>query len=292
MKKTCILTIGFLTFFCILSFISSNTNGAEITKPTFYVGGNGPGNYTTIQDALDNITAGGTVYVYPGTYHENLMITTPVHLIGENTNTTIIDGDNTQYVVALDAGNSSLSGFTITHSEMKFPYAGIYVNSDHNTITNTILTGNFYGIQLGYGAQKNLIVNNTIFQNGRCGIYFNHASKNSLIGNIVFNHPVNGFGLYEFSDDNRITNNIFSNNREAGLNVRESYDNQVIGNTFIQNHVGFHTPAPEYHTNAHNNTFSNNGVALEEERDAFVFTVVVFDILVLFVFLVFKKLIT
>jgi nitrous oxidase accessory protein len=292
MKKTRILAIGIPLIFCFFSVMSFSCRGGDITTPTLYVGGTGLGNYTTIQEALDTITVGGTVYVYPGTYHENLTITTPVHLIGENTNTTIIDGDNTQYVVTLDAGNSTLSGFTIIHSKMKFPYAGIYVISDHNTITNNILTENFYGMQLGYDARENLLENNTIFRNGRCGVYFNHASYNRLIGNIVFDNPVNGFGLYEFSNNNSIMDNTFSNNSETGVNVRESYNNQVFNNTFIQNHVGFHTPAPEYHTVVRDNTFSDNDVSIEEERDAFVFTVVVFDILVFFVFLVFKKLTT
>ena len=35
-----------------------------------YVGGSGPGNYTKIQDALDNATEGDTVYVYSNTYYE------------------------------------------------------------------------------------------------------------------------------------------------------------------------------------------------------------------------------
>jgi nitrous oxidase accessory protein len=292
MKKTNTLGVGILAFFCIFSFIFSGANGEDITSSTIYVGGNGPGNYTGIQDALDNITAGGTVYVFPGMYHEHIIITTPVHLIGDNKNNTIIDGDNEEYVIILDAGISTLSGFTITNSQKKFPFAGIYVNSDYNTISNNILTDNFYGMQLGYAIGYNLIINNTIFHNVRCGIYFNHASNNRLIGNVVFDHPVNGFGLYEFSNNNSIINNTFSENRYTGVNIRESYNNQVIGNTFIQDQVGLHKPSPEYHSVVRDNIFTHNIVSLEEERDAVVFTVVIFDILVFFVFLVFRKFFT
>ena len=290
MNRTNILRIGILTFLCFFSFIFSPASGEEITTQTVYVGGNGPGNYTRIQGALDNITAGATVYVFPGTYHEHLIITTPVHLIGDNTDSTIIDGDNENYVVSLEAGNSTLSGFTIIQSEKKFPFAGIYVVSNHNTISDNILTDNFYGMQLGYTASYNLITNNTIYHNGRCGIYFNHASYNNLIGNIVSDHPVNGFGLFEFSNNNSIMNNTFSENRYAGVNIRESYDCKVINNTFIQNQVGLHEPSPEYHSIIQDNLFTNNVISLEEERDTFVLTVVMFDILVFFVFLIFRKL--
>ena len=290
MNKTSIFRVGILTFLCLFSFVSLTVRSEEIASPILYVGGIGVGNYTRIQDALDNVTSGGTVYVFPGMYNEHLIITTPVHLIGDNTDSTIIDGDNKSYVVTLEAGNSTLSNFTIMQSEKKFPFAGIYVVSNYNTISDNILTDNFYGMQLGYAAKYNLIVNNTIYNNERCGIYFNHASHNRLIGNVVSDHPVNGFGLYEFSNNNIIINNTFSENRYTGVNIRESYDNKVINNTFVQNQVGLHEPSTEYHTIAQDNIFTDNVISLEEERDAFVFTVVMFNLLVLFVFLIFRKL--
>ena len=37
-----------------------------------YVGGNGPNNYTKIQDAINNANNGDTVYVYNATYWENI----------------------------------------------------------------------------------------------------------------------------------------------------------------------------------------------------------------------------
>lgn len=290
MNKTNILWIGILTFLCVFSFMFSPTCGKEITTPTVYVGGSGSGNYTRIQDALDDITPGGTVYVFPGIYHEHLIITTSVRLISDNTNSTIIDGDNENFVVILEAGNSTFSGFTIIRSEQKFPFAGVYVVSDHNRIADNILTGNFYGMQLGYAANYNLIFNNTIFNNGRCGIYLSHASYNSLIGNVVSGHPVNGFGLFEFSNNNSIMNNTFSDNRDTGVNIRKSYNTKIINNTFIQNCVGLHEPPAEHQTFVQNNMFIDNVISVEEERDQFVFTVVVFDILVFFVFLIFRKL--
>jgi parallel beta-helix repeat protein len=290
MSKKSIFRIGIFIFLCIFSFISLTVRSEEIATSIIYVGGSGLGNYTRIQDALDNVNSGGTVYVFPGIYHEHLIITTSVHLIGDNTDITIIDGDNENYVIILEAGNSTLSGFTVIQSEEKFPFAGIYVVSNYNTISDNILTDNFYGMQLGYGANYNLIVNNTIFNNGRCGIYFNHASYNRLISNIVSDHPVNGFGLYEFSNNNSIINNTFSENRYTGVNIRESYDSKVINNTFVQNQVGLHEPSPEYRTIAQDNIFTDNVISLEEERDAFVFTVIMFDILAFFVFLIFRKL--
>jgi parallel beta-helix repeat protein len=289
MKKTGIFGVGMLTFLCIFSFIFSSGICEEITKPTLYVGGSGLGNYSSIQTAINNATAGTTIFVYNGTYHEHLRIEKSLFLNGENKNSTIIDGGGNGFVVTLAADYITISSFTITNGEKKFPFAGIYVNSDHNSISNNILTDNFYGMQLGYATGYNMITNNTIFRNGRCGVYFNHSSNNRLRGNIVSNHPVNGFGLYEFSNNNSIINNTFSDNQYSGVNIRESYDNQVIGNTFSQDQNGLHKPSPEYHTAAQDNIFSNNIVPFEEERDAIAFTVVIFDILVVLAYLVFRK---
>jgi parallel beta-helix repeat protein len=288
MKKASTLGVGIAIFLCIFSFVHSNVRGENFTS-IVYVGGSGLGNYSSIQAAVNNVTVNGSIFVYNGTYHERLIIEKSLVLTGENKNNTIIDGGENQFVVILLADHITLSGFMITHSEKKFPFAGIYVRSDYNTISNNILTDNFYGMQLGYSAGYNLITDNTIFHNGRCGVYFNHSSNNRFIGNIVNNHPVNGFGLFEFSNSNTITNNTFSENQYSGVNIRESYDNVVVGNTFIQDNNGLHKPSPEYHTVAHDNIFSNNVVSLEEERDAIAFTVVIFDILVVLSYLVLRK---
>jgi nitrous oxidase accessory protein len=289
MKKTRILWVGILTFFCIFSVLFPYANGEEITTTIIYVGGNGAGNYSSIHAAVNNASANVTIFVYNGTYYENLVIEKSIVLHGESKNSTIIDGGRNKFVVTLAADHITLSGFMITHSELKFPFSGIYVVSDYNTISNNVLTDNFYGMQLGYGTGYNEIMNNIIYDNERCGVYFNHSSDNRLIGNIVGNHPANGFGLYEFSNNNKIINNTLSGNQYTGINIRESYNNQVIGNTFIQDRTGLHKPSPEYHTVTRDNSYSNNIVSLEEERDAIAFTIVFFDIFVVLAYLVFRK---
>jgi len=39
------------------------------SSKTLYVGGNGVGNYSSIQDAIDSASDGDTVYVYSGIYY-------------------------------------------------------------------------------------------------------------------------------------------------------------------------------------------------------------------------------
>ena len=101
MKKNLCLIILTTTLFVVMNiapspagvkldnynFIYFNLNGS-----TLYVGGSGPGNFSKIQDAIDNASDGDTVFVYSGSYYENVLINKSIRLIGENKSNTIIEG--------------------------------------------------------------------------------------------------------------------------------------------------------------------------------------------------------
>ena len=100
MKKCIVLGIVFL--FVMMSFTSISgihiNNNKVITfdrDDILYVGGNGTGNYTKIQDAIDDASDGDTVFVYDDSspYTELIIVDKSIILIGENKNTTVIDGE-------------------------------------------------------------------------------------------------------------------------------------------------------------------------------------------------------
>ena len=116
------LIFSIILLFIYSSFIGS-TMGFSIDKSqmfiyegnTLYVGGGGSGNYSNIQDAIDNASDGDTVFVFDDSspYYENLIVTKGIFLIGENKDTTIIDGSGDSNVIYIDADNVFVSGFTI-----------------------------------------------------------------------------------------------------------------------------------------------------------------------------------
>lgn len=134
-----------------------------------YVGGDGPGNYTLIQDAIDNASDGDTVFVYNGSYIENLIVDKSINLIGENKHTTIIDGDRKGCTIELVTENVIIKNFTITRGGfdkgdfINLFRAGIRVTSSNNKIINNIIKENRLGLS---GVRvTNLTIKDNIFIN-------------------------------------------------------------------------------------------------------------------------------
>ena len=187
-----------------------------------YVGGNGTGNYTKIQDAIDNASDGDTIFVYDDSspYNEVIYIGKSINLIGENKEKTIIDGGGSGNVVYISADKVNISRFTIENSS-KGPYrsAGIFVkDSDDIAIRENIIVNNMYGILFTVSnihlSKNRNCSNNPYFS----GSYSN--INNTIILNTISN---NNFGLsLGGSSENYILRNDISNNNE-GINLYPIY---------------------------------------------------------------------
>ena len=103
-----LLVAGFLPVsgVIIIDRIASNI----VNGNTLYVGGDGPGNYSTIKDAIQNATDGDTVFVYSGTYviDDLLFIDVSIRLIGENKEITVISG----MAMGINKTGVEIRGFT------------------------------------------------------------------------------------------------------------------------------------------------------------------------------------
>jgi len=104
--------------------------------------------YQYIQDGIDNANNGDEVYVFNGTYNENVVVFRSIHLVGEDKDITIIDGGGDGTVVRLTADGVYLTDFTIKNSGNDPNNAGINVNSEWNHIAVTNVVNNNYGIRL------------------------------------------------------------------------------------------------------------------------------------------------
>lgn len=154
-KKTLVfLTVIFFLMAQLPLFSKANSVYNETIKKSessvFFVGGNGTGNYTKIQDAIDNATNGDTIFVFSGIYYENIVIDKSIYLIGENKFKTILDGSIKGDTVSINAENVTVQGFTITNATGSGIYnifkAGIRIIGSHNTIKSNIIKNNNVGL--------------------------------------------------------------------------------------------------------------------------------------------------
>ena len=161
-----------------------------------------PDNYTTIQEAIDATNPGDTIYVRNGTRYENLFINKTISLIGENPETTIIDGSKanesfspTVYVYGEDAKNVSICNFTIRGSNNAW---GIFILFEANThIENNIIVNNSGGIVADF-SDNNTFFNNSVVDNKFEGILFLCSSENIMRNNTINGNKYN-FGIVESS---------------------------------------------------------------------------------------------
>ena len=172
---------------------------------TLYVGGSGPGNYTRIQDAIDNANVGDAVFVYSGLYFENVVVDKSIYLFGEYKNTTIINGNGSGVVINILVDCVKISGFTITNGgplAQNFD-AGIKIDSSYNTISYCNISSNkYYGLYLYKepSATNNTIRSNTFFNNSY-GIFGYYAKTNKicLVLFIFFIDAVNEISVLLYS---------------------------------------------------------------------------------------------
>jgi len=236
--------------------------GEEIEATVVYVSSKGIGEYSTIQQGIDKANDGDTVFVYNGTYYENIVIDKTLSLIGENNTTTFINGRDVGNVVKINADGVTIKGFTIQHGGLTYPLAGINCSSDHNTISENSIIFNFYGIIL-YRSSNNKITGNIIQNNDNCGIYISQSTHNIIENNTIQKHTYNGIGMYDSSDNNTIQRNTLRNNNYYGVNIRISSFNIVRENIFVDNNIGIHIPSSENTVEA--NSFFDNNQDIDEE---------------------------
>jgi parallel beta-helix repeat protein len=271
------LVLGILILF-IGSSVASSSGVFLVNKPfilnsnetTLYVGGSGPGNYTKIQDAIDNATDGDTVFVYDDSspYYENVVVDKSINLTGEDRNTTVVDGGGIDSVIEVSADYVNIGGFTVTNCRHDLSEAGINIFSDLNTIKNNSIAENqCTGIRLS-GSHYNLVENNFLKDNIGYHIYLRDESNNNTVqnntltesddlvklcdgiwlskssGNLIVNNEITGLkftvgiSLYETSSYNVVEKNIINNNpcygSGASIQIVGHSDFNLISNNEIR----------------------------------------------------------
>ena len=258
MKK---ISASYMAVTIVLAGLISFTMTSEtaIASSILYVGGTGPGNYTTIQSAIDDATSGDTIFVYNGTYFENLIVNKQLTIMGENKINTVIDAQEAGNVIDITIDNVIITDFTITNSTEDSPNCiGVnIISADFCKISNNIFTKNWYSVFLDQ-SHNNLIINNNMIGeynfNAHFGVYGEYANFNKIENNSFWHH--NGMGIYLYhSNDNEVQNNTCNETSAFSL---ESSDRNRLHNNYFQNCGGEITIRNSYNNRIINNTMVNS----------------------------------
>jgi len=250
MKRKC-LAIGIILLFVGTLIIPSSGQKIEkLSLPmsrgnTLYVGGSGPGNYSTIQDAVNASTDGDIVYVYDDSapYHEIVSINKSITLLGEDRLTTIIDGtDLLDSIITINAPYITLNNLTLENAERE----GVMIHGCHATVSQmTIRDSSGYSwigaITVSRDVQRPsnpvdhiLIQNNTITRTWN-GIELSSCDRAMITENVLLD---NVYGIILVgSFNNEIIDNLVSGS-EYGIVDYMSGKNIYRGNTMLNNTYG------------------------------------------------------
>lgn len=197
-----------------------------------------PEDFASIQAAINNATSGDTVFVNQDIYYENIVVNKSISLIGENKNSTIIDGRGLGSVVMVSRVRVEISGFTLRNSgpdenETGWPRSGIQiVNSYVNTISDNIIQDNHIGILID-SSPGNAIFGNNITTN-HYGIYILKSWQNKIRNNdVLYNWA--GVVFQGSSYENVFEGNRVKGSVNVGVSVSFSQDNNFYYNNFVNN---------------------------------------------------------
>jgi parallel beta-helix repeat protein len=218
----------------------------------------GIGDYTTIQDAINNSLVNAIIMVREGIYNEHLLINKPLQLLANNPQDTIINGILTDTIIQITSNHVTIQGFTIQHSKPNSSQIenniGILITTDYNLIKNCIFRNNSAGIQLKNNKIA-MIIENQFYNNGY-GIYTLSSNYHQVSNNSFQLNAKYGMYLYSNSNYNLINNNNFSRN-SCGLRVKGNH-NTIMQNIFYKNQEGLYLCCSATNNTVYMNTFIRN----------------------------------
>ena len=250
---------------------------AVVSAATIYVpeGGN-----QTIQQAVNNATAGDTIIVHDGTYHENVNVDGVAHLTIRSENGTanciVNASDSNDYVFEVSRDYMNISGFTIENATGQ-GRRGIYLGgAAHCNISDNIVSNNYGGIRLESSSYNNITGNNVSWNTGT-GILVIHsdAGYNNITDNIADHNGHNGIEIVR-SGNCIVENNTANENNNSGIYLfDDSESNDIIGNTANSNReYGIHLCSGSDNNFITNNTANDNteeegskGIVIEESSN-------------------------
>jgi len=238
----------------VLSF--ARTTRLNVTaESTIFV----PTDFSKIQDAINNAAQGDTVFVYNGSYVENVIVNKTISLVGENNAATFISGGGFGAALKVTVDDVVITGFTIGNGSLAEGGAGILlykvssanisdnvmvssyvgaslVNSSLSTVQNNHVSGCNFSLLMDF-SNSNTVQGNILTSAAEAAVYMNRSSNNTLEGNSISNSVAYGIHLW-YSPQNKVQGNEITGCRD-GLLLEYSAGTTLSTNNVHSNGYNF-----------------------------------------------------
>ncbi|MGD8544883.1 MAG: NosD domain-containing protein [Candidatus Bathyarchaeota archaeon] len=205
-----------------------------------------PHDYATIQEAINAAESGDTIFVYNGTYYEEVVVNKTVSILGENSSSTIVHG-----TIYIQFSHVRVSRFSITDGQ------GIWVEDARHCEVAHVISKNSsnFGIFLS-NTNNSKITSNSLYSNYYDGICLDHTSQNNTVSlNDIQGFNRDGIGTHT-SQYNLIEANTLENGN-TGLHIRYAFHNILKENTIVNCTIGVWSEHSHNNTLYHNNFINN-----------------------------------
>ena len=190
--------------------------------------------FNVIQDGIDAVAEGGTVYVYNGTYYENVTVNKSIDLIGEDRDNTIVDANNQTAGFILNNDSISIQNFTIKNTSQYGVGIWLAEENNHTTISHCFISDCYYGIDMT--KSNHSTISNNQLTNNEYGIhseyYGNHTSVYNSITQNTIHHNFGGIAIISKTQNLSIHQNMIYNNSFGialgGMNNGTITENNII----------------------------------------------------------------
>jgi len=172
--------------------------------------------WNTIQEGINGVQDGGMIYVYNGTYNEEILVNKSISMYGEDREGVIITGRNT--VITINNATLYMNGFTVRDGDIgilstcsvrgrstienciiRSTDVGIlFDNSSYNAVQNCEISGNDIGIKIINNSIRNIVKQSNISYTNY-GVYILNSSYNQ-IGSPPIYQPYDSDCIFKFND--------------------------------------------------------------------------------------------
>jgi len=188
--------------------------------------------YLSIQRAIDDANQGETIHVASGIYYEQLIVNKTISIVGEDRDTTVVDGEGLYTPLVIVSSGSMVDAFTFQNCGWSTPFSHVAIYGDNNTVRNSrvVASNRPYGIYL-FLSNGSKIVNNVIEDGEEYGIFLQNSGNNIVSSNLIDRSKRHGIFVASNSNNNCITSNEIKKALNYGIDVFSSHNNVLSNNS-------------------------------------------------------------